>query len=391
MPHREPVGVVLTGGDFQALAVLRTLARKSIPVVMLEHDHCISRYSVFKKRLLKAPPLAEHEAYAHFLVRIADREGLRDWVLFPNSDEAVFVLSRYRDMLKPYYRVTTPGWDVIRHVYIKKNTYRLAEKNGIPIPQTYYPRSLDELASVDLEYPAVLKPSIRDHYYSQVKTKAYRVNNREELLKVYRQVVSYIPASEVLVQDLIPGGPSRLYSFCPFFKDGRVVASIMARRSRQHPMDFGHASTFAEQVDIPEMRTLAERFLTLIGYYGICEVEFMHDPRDDGFKLIEVNPRVWGWHALAIAAGVDLPHYVYQDMLGKTPQVKPPDPAVKWQHFTTDLPTVLLEIMRGRMTLEAYVSSLKGKIQDAVFTREDPLPFLAELLMIPYLWLKRGF
>lgn len=391
MADGHPIGAVLTGGDFQALAALRTLAKKNIPVVLLEHEHGIARYSNYKKRVLKSPPVSEHAAYADFLEQIAERESLRGWVIFPNSDEAVYVLARYRDRLKPYYRITTPDWSVIRNVYIKKNTYQLAEANGIPTPQTFYPQSEDELAALPLSYPAVLKPSIRDHYYSKVKTKAYRVDNRDALLRAFRLVTEHIPASEVLVQDLIPGGPSRLYSFCPFFKDGRTVAGVMARRSRQHPMDFGHASTFAEVVRIPEMQELAERFLSLIGYYGICEVEFMHDPRDNRYKLIEVNPRIWGWHALAIAAGVDLPHYVFQDMLGRDPLVQAPDPDAKWSHFTTDFPTVLLEMARGRMTWKRYRDSLKGKLRDAVFAREDPLPFLAELIMIPYLWVKRGF
>jgi D-aspartate ligase len=384
-------GVILTGGDFQALGILRSLARKNIPVLILESDHCISRYSVCKKRIIKSPPPSHHADYAHFLMTLADKEHVEGWTIFPNSDESVYVLSRYRNMLQRHYRIPTPGWDVIQHVYIKKNTYTLAEKNGIPIPRTFFPGGLDELAELKLDYPVVLKPSIRDHYYSQVKTKAYRINNRTELLETYRKICSVIPASEVLVQDMIPGGPSRLYSFCPFFKDGKVLASITARRSRQHPMDFGHASTFAETADIPELQTLAERFLGLIGYYGIAEVEFMLDPRDNRFKLIEVNPRFWGWHSLAIAAGVDLPHYLFQDMTGQKPVFRKSDPNVKWLHLTTDIPTVFLEILRGRMTMGDYMASLRGRKQDAVFALDDPLPFIAELCMIPYLWVKRGF
>lgn len=384
-------GVILTGGDFQALGILRSLARQNIPVMILESDHCISRYSVCKKRIIKSPPPSRHADYAHFLMTLVEREPVEGWSIFPNSDEGVYVLSRYRSMLQRHYRISTPGWDVIQHVYIKKNTYQLAEKNGIPIPRTFFPQNIDELAELKLDYPVVLKPSIRDHYYSRIKTKAYRINNRDELLDTYRKICSVIPASEVLVQDMIPGGPTRLYSFCPFFKDGKVLASITARRSRQHPMDFGHASTFAETADIPEIKELAERFLGLIGYYGIAEVEFMHDPRDDRFKLIEVNPRFWGWHALAIAAGVDLPHYLFQDMNGQIPVMRKSDPNVKWFHLTTDIPTVFMEILRGRMTMGDYMTSLRGRKQDAVFALDDPLPFIAELCMIPYLWMKRGF
>ena len=41
----DNIGVVLTGGDFQGLGVLRTLARKGIPITLLDSDHCISKYS----------------------------------------------------------------------------------------------------------------------------------------------------------------------------------------------------------------------------------------------------------------------------------------------------------------------------------------------------------
>ena len=64
---------------------------------------------------------------------------------------------------------------------------------------------------------------------------------------------------------------------------------------------------------------------------------------------------------------------------------------VKWLGLITDIPTVALEISKGRMTLGEYVRSMKGSKRDAVLSINDPLPFFAELLMAPYLWYKRGF
>jgi predicted ATP-grasp superfamily ATP-dependent carboligase len=312
-------------------------------------------------------------------------------VIFPNSDETVYILSKYKHVLEEFYRIPTPGWEIIQNVYIKKNTYQLAEKNGIPIPVTYYPDSLEDLVELSLNYPMVIKPSIRDNFYSKVKTKAFRINNKNELVKTYEYVCSVIKPSEVLVQELIPGGPNHLYSFCPFFKNGEVLTSITARRSRQHPMDFGHASTFAELVNIPEIQRIAEHFLSLINYYGIAEVEFMQDPRDGNYKLIEVNPRVWGWHTIAIASGVDLPYLLYQDTIGEEMDIRLPINHMKWVRLITDVPTVLSEIIKGRMKVGDYLKSMKGKKEFAVFALDDPLPFLAEIAMIPYLWVKRGF
>ena len=64
------------------------------------------------------------------------------------------------------------------------------------------------------------------------------------------------------------------------FKDGGGVASMVARRRRQHPPEFGRASTFVETTDLPLLETFSERFLRAIGYYGLVEVEYKLDRRD---------------------------------------------------------------------------------------------------------------
>lgn len=387
----KKVGAVLTGGDFQALGAIRTLGRKGIPIVALDSDLCISKYSRYIKKFFKAPSLTDTQLYVDFLIKIARKENMLGWIIFPNSDEAVYLLSKNKDILEKFYRIPTPEWEIIKNVYIKKNTYQIAENNGIPIPKTYYPGSLEELIGLDLDYPIVIKPSIRDHFYNKTKIKGFRIDNKNELVKIYQFVTSVIDPSEVLVQEFIAGGPKCLFSFCPFFKEGKVVASIMARRSRQHPMDFGHASTFAELISIQELRKISERFLSLIGYYGIGEIEFMKDHKDGKFKLIELNPRIWGWHSLAIAAGIDFPYLLYQDMLGQKIEIPSSLNDVKWVRLLTDIPVVVTEIMKRNMKISDYLNSMKGSKEFAVFCMDDPLPFLMEIAMAPYLWMKRGF
>jgi predicted ATP-grasp superfamily ATP-dependent carboligase len=388
---KNEIGVVLTGGDFQGLAALRAFSRKNIPVVLLDNDHCISRYSRCKHKFIHAPPPSESKAYIHFLLELAVRENLQDWLLIPNSDELVYLLSTHRDVLQKYYRIPVPPWDVIKNVYVKKHTYQLAEELGVDIPRSYFPENEEELRQLDLQYPVIIKPSIRDHLYQKVHVKAYRANDLDELIKIYQNVCQLIDPSEVVVQDLIPGGADVLYSFCPFFKNGEVLASITAKRSRQHPMTFGHASTFAELVSVPELKAPAVKFLQAIGYYGLCEVEFMYDRRDGRYRFLEVNPRIWGWHGLAIAAGVNLPGLLYDDMLGRPLEPCTPVSNLKWIRMTTDIPVVLGEIIKGRMRVKDYLSSMKGAKTFAVFAKNDPMPFIAELVMLPYLAVKKGF
>ena len=51
----------------------------------------------------------------------------------------------------------------------------------------------------------------------------------------------------------------------------------MARRSRQHPMDFGRASTFVETLNVPQLEKIGTKFLRAIEYYGIAEIEYKQD------------------------------------------------------------------------------------------------------------------
>ncbi len=139
------------------------------------------------------------------------------------------------------------------------------------------------------------------------------------------------------------------------------------------------------------MQEISEKFLHLINYYGIAEVEFMIDPRDMKYKLIEVNPRIWGWHSLAIGAGVDLPYILYKDIIGEKIEVKNSVLNIKWVRLITDIPNVFREIIKGRMKFKDYLATMKGKKVFAVLSINDPLPFIAEVIMIPYLWIKRGF
>ena len=58
--------------------------------------------------------------------------------------------------------------------------------------------------------------------------------------------------------------------------------------------------------------------LAAFAYTGISQVEFKRDPRDGRYKLMEVNARLWQWHGLAGACGVDVPLIAFRDLTGGT-------------------------------------------------------------------------
>ncbi|MFX0195373.1 MAG: ATP-grasp domain-containing protein [Candidatus Hodarchaeota archaeon] len=388
---KRKTGAIVVGGHFQGLGVIRSLGRRGIPVCLLDSQIPIARFSRYIRLFKPCPPPTYHKGFLEYLIDLVRCHGLHGWVVIPTDDETVFLLSKNRDTFEQYVRVAVSPWDSIQYTYEKKLTYQRAESLGIAIPKTYYPVDEYEIEKLRTNYPLVIKPSVVKAFYNKTKTKAYLVQNHQEALRKYRFMASVIPREEILIQEFIPGGPRNLYSYCCYLKNGEVLGKVIAKRQRQHPMDFGHASTYAISMNIAELEPISLRFLRSIGFEGIAEVEFMQDPRDGRFKLLEVNPRIWGWHTLAIRSGADLPYILYQDLVGEEPIPSDFRENVKWIRLVTDIPTALSEIMKGKLSIREYMRTFQGEKEFAVLSSKDPGPFLAELFLLPYLRAKRGF
>lgn len=389
--RRHQTGAIVIGGHFQGLGLARTLALKDIPVVVLDHEFSAARFSHSVQRFLNAPNVRDGEAFLTYMKSIASLYGLEGWVVYPTDDESVYFLAKYGGDLNTLYRITTPSWDRIRFVYDKRQTYHLAERIGLPIPKTWYPDSKEELDGLDLSFPVIIKPAVMRDFFRVTRKKVFRATDRKELSIQYEKACGIVDPTNLILQEEIPEVWNHLYSFCPFYKEGTVHARVIAQRIRQHPMDFGHASTFVKTVDLPELEHLGSRFLKAMDYYGLCEVEFIRDKRDGMFRFLEVNPRVWGWHTLALRAGVNLPYLVYRDQLGLSSMNGQYRSGVKWIRLLTDTPTVFGQLIKGKMSCKDYFKSISGEKEFAVFSWSDPLPFFMEILRLPGLWKKRGF
>jgi D-aspartate ligase len=325
------------------------------------------------------------------ILDIGRRLSLRGWVLYPTRDETVAAFARYRTLLADFFCVPTPSWDVMQWVWDKRNTYRLANELGIPTPRTWYPRDQQDLEQVCADPPFAVKPAIKEHFFYATKAKAWRANNRAELKELFQRAAVQVEPGEVMIQDFIPGDGRQQFAYCAFFKEGQAIGSIVVGRRRQHPPEFGRASTFVETIELERIEELSQRFLRAINYYGLVELEYKLDPRDSEYKLLDVNGRTWGYHTLGPGAGVDFPYMLFADQSGEFVQHCRGRAGVRWIRLITDVPTGILEILKGRQNWRAYLQSLGRFDIEAVFSYKDPLPGIAEVVLLPYLSIRRGF
>ena len=388
-PNRQ-AGAVVVGGDYQGLGIARSLGRHGVPVIVVDDEVSIARASRYVSAHHRVPDLRDPDAALAALLELGRSLEPRGWVLYPTREETVAMVSAHRDQLSEFFRVPTPGPAAIRAAWDKRETYRLAERLGVPTPRCWFPVDEGDLADVDLSIPVVVKPAIKEHFFYATKAKAWRADTRNELLAAYRRAAAIIPAGEIIIQEMVPGDRESQLAYCALFKEGDPLASMTVRRRRQHPSDFGRASTFVETADLEHLEKPSVTFLRAIDYYGLVELEFMEDARDGVPRLLDVNARTWGYHTLGGAAGVDFAHLLYLDQLGLTSVAPRPRSGVRWIRLVTDLPNAVRDIRAGDLSARAYARTLRGIDTEAVFSLRDPAPGLFELALLPYLALRRG-
>ena len=370
-------GAVVTGASYRALAVVRSLGRRGVPVRVIRSDeHAVASASRYAGPRLRWPEAADDATRIDYLIRLAEREGLRDWVLIPTHDEEAALVARHHDALARCYRLTTPPWETLRAAYDKRRTHAVAAELGIPQPWTIFPASPGELAHAAGHFPVVVKPAYKERSNRLTIDKAWRADDAATLRRRYLEACELVDPSILMVQELVPGDGSTQLSFAALCADGEILASLAARRVRQFPMDFGRASSYVETIADPGLEDDVRRLLGALRFTGLVEAEFKRDERTGESRLLDLNPRAWGWQSLCGRAGVDFPYLLWRMASGAALPPVRAVPGVRWVRMTTDLLAVVGELRARRLSPRAYLGSLRRPLEFAIFAADDPLPSL---------------
>jgi predicted ATP-grasp superfamily ATP-dependent carboligase len=352
----------------------------------LSEGYCIASNSRYVQRNLHWQT-GNDDSCVSYLLDLADKYSLDGWVLYPGGDADGVFLSRNAERLETRYRVVASPWSVVSRLHNKRLAYELAEELGVDYPWTAYPGSRKDVESLDCAFPAILKPAVKYQSNAFTRAKAWRVTNRQELLRAYDRASSLVDPQTILVQELIPGTGATQFSYAALWKGPSALASLVARRSRQFPVDFGFTSTCVETIDRPEVERAASRILSAINYRGLVEVEFKYDGRDGRYKLLDINPRCWTWHALGQKAGVDFSYIAWLDAQGLPASRVQGRTGVRWVYASRDLAAAAIEMCRGRLSLTSYIRSLSGPATFPIFAADDVVPAFVELPKLFYrLW-----
>jgi D-aspartate ligase len=351
----RPAAIVVDVGWVNGLAAIRSLGRAGVPVVAVDHRESAlgfrSRYAV----PVISPDPQDEDAFVEFLAGLAgELEG--PIPVFPTHDEPLNAIARGAGRLGERFRFPFPPWEVLQRIQSKRSQLEAAERAGIAVPRW----STESSAADELGYPVLVKPSSTEGFKRRFGRQAFRCETRAEVEQAFAEAAEYEP----LVQELIPGGDEELYTLGSYLdRDGEPLGLFCGRKLRQTPPGVGTCRV-GEAVWVDEVVDQGLRFLRELGHVGLSQVEFKRDSRDGSYRLMEVNPRLWQWHGLAAACGVDLPRMAYEDLVGERP-----DPA-RMNGCRRKWAITLLAGERPVLQRPPYV--------DAVFARDDLKPALVQ-------------
>jgi D-aspartate ligase len=369
-------GIIVLGGHVQGLGIIRIFGKNGIPSVLIDDTESnIARHSKYCRAFHKSLNILD-------TLRIfIQNDQYKKWIIIPTNDAQVELLSKNKEELSFHYKVATEDWEILKYCYNKRETYRIAKESGLYFPTSYFPNNLDELKAITVEFPCIIKPAVMHSFYKAFKKKVFVCNNKEELISYYNLALQIIPADEIIIQQIIPGVSEHQYSVCYYYNKVTPIVTLCARRKRQHPLDFGNATTYAETVHIQEILEFSNSILKNIGYTGLCEVEFKYDTRDNKYKFLEINPRTWKWHYISEISGSPFLMTLYNSMHGIETTNTNTWKDSSWQHFTTDYFVIFQQILNGSFK---FRNRKNPKIQ-AVLSINDIKPFLYEMIYLPFL------
>jgi predicted ATP-grasp superfamily ATP-dependent carboligase len=292
--------ILVTDGSYShSLSITRTLGKRGHEVYVLDSKKpSLCGVSNYCKGEILSPDLADKKKFIRFLIPLLKKAKFD--ILIPVGSRSVRVISEHKKVIENYTLLVILDFEKIKNVFNKIFVYALADKIDIPYPKTVTPKDQNEINKISekFDYPVVIK--------AQEDTGGHLVeyvNRKSELAKRYRDFcIKYKQKELPMIQQYIKGDG---YGFFAIYQDGKPKRIFMHHRIRESPPK-GGASSCAESFFDSVLKDYGIKLLNHLEWHGVAMVEFKKD--EQGYHLMEINPKFWGSLDLAIASGVDFPN-----------------------------------------------------------------------------------
>ncbi len=358
-PAARPRTVLISGGKMtKALQLARSVARAGHRVVLVEkadYRYCGARFSRSVDRFHVVPDPRD-PGYTDALVDIVRREGVDLYVPVCSP-----VASRYdaaaMDALRPYCEVLSLDVEAVEDLDDKHRFTQLAAKLDLPVPDTHLVTSAQQV--LDFDFTGRPRPYV-------LKSVAYDPVHRLDLTRLPLESAAATrtflagkpisPENPWILQEFVEGSEYCTHSTV---RDGAVTVWCCCPSSA---FQVNYAAA-----DMPRIRAWVTDFVAGLRLTGQVSFDFI--VADDGTPYaIECNPRT---HS-AITMFHDHPGLADAYLRPRPDPLEPLPGSRPTYWLYHELWRMLSRPATARERLGVV---LRGK--EAVFRRDDPVPYLA--------------
>lgn len=252
-------------------------------------------------------PAIDHSDYFDKLLSLCQEYQVQ--ILIPLNDLELPYLARERDrFLAIGTFVVVSSSDVVNICFDKWATFEFLRHHGIPAPKTYL--SLAEarqaLKQDEISFPLVIKPrwgsaSIGIEYPEDDEEMelAYRFVKKHLSKSILADVSASDPEKSILIQECLSGQEYGIDIVNDL--DGAYVTTFIKQKLAMRAGETDRAIT-TRNISLEELgKTIGQK----LGHVGNLDCDVIIG--QDGFRVLEMNPRFGGGYPFSHIAGANLP------------------------------------------------------------------------------------
>ncbi len=373
-----PVVVIAPG--YHGHTIARSLGRLGVPVYGVHADAlspaASSKY--WRRNYIWDLNTASPEQSVAWLLDLGRTIGSHP-LLMPTDDGSCLFVADHADALREAFRIPNQPPGLTRKLSSKKDMYHLCKTHGIPVAETVFPQTRDEVVAFcqTAQFPIMLKGIDTVAVLRRTGVKMVVAHDAETLLERYDAMETPDDPS-LMLQEYFPGGSQMTWMFNGYFdSQSQCLFGHTGRMIRQYPAYTGRTSLglyAANEVVAQQTRA----FMQAIGYCGPLDIGYKYEARSGQYKAIDVNPRTGTTFRLFVdSMGMDVVRACYLDMTGQKVACGEMRPGRKWMVENFDLVSSPRYIRQEKLGLGGWLRSYRGVEEVCWFAPDDPAPFFA--------------
>lgn len=216
-------------------------------------------------------------------------------------------------------------YDQLTNLMDKKSFYALCEERGIPYPKTLeLEESQASLFTPEFPPPYILKPSNQVLYNSlkfEGQKKVFLCQTVEELRATAQQVFGAGYHDIMIIQEFIPGDDSNMRVLTSYSdQHGKVKLQCLGHvlLEEHTPQGIGNHAVILTEHN-PDLTATFRQLLEDLNFTGFSNMDIKYDPRDNLYKVFEINVRQGRSNYYVTGAGHSITKVLVEDRIYQRP------------------------------------------------------------------------